>query len=187
MSGRVGGGGRGGTVRTRMAVALAVALLPGAVAAQSCTTGTGGNASCEVGTTVSATIAKVTQLEVTEGATVSLGTVSAAGVAAGAWDAPTTLTVTARANAPWGVTMASTTAAFAAPCASKSASALRWGRTSSTRSTSLGTTPVSLFPSASNAATAGSSQVVWVALQVGWTTDPPRACAIGLSFAISAP
>ncbi|MBU6365138.1 MAG: hypothetical protein KJT01_02900 [Gemmatimonadetes bacterium] len=170
-----------------MAVVLAVALLPGAVAAQSCTTGTGGNASCEVGTTVPATIAKVTQLEVTEGATVSLGTVSAAGVAAGAWDAPTTLTVTARANAPWGVTIASTTAAFTAPCASKSASALRWGRSSGTRTTPLGTTPASLFPAASNAASAGSSQVVWLSLQVGWTTDPPRLCPLGLAFTLTAP
>lgn len=170
-----------------LGVALVAAVSASSARAQSCTTGTGGNASCEVGTAVPATIAKVTQLEVTGGATVALGTVDAAGVAAGAWDAPATITVTARANAPWGVTVAASTGTFAAPCATKSAAALLWGRTTATRTAALGTTPASVFPSSSNAASAGASQVLFFRLQAGWTTDPPRACGIGLSFALTAP
>jgi hypothetical protein len=162
-------------------------LLPAALRAQTCTTTTGGNAACTVAITVPATIGKVTQLEVTGASSVELGTVDAAAVATGAWDAPTTISVTARANASWGATIAASAATFNAPCASKAASALRWGRSSAARTTPLGTTPAQLFPLASNAASAGTSQVVFLQLQVGWTTDPPRTCGVGLSFALSAP
>lgn len=140
-----------------------------------------------MGITVPATIGKVTQLEVSGGTTITLGTVDLAAIASGGWDAPTAITVTARANSLWGATIASTTGTFAAPCGTKAASTLHWGRSSGTRTTLLSTTSAALFPLASNAATAGTVQLVYLRLQVGWTTDPPRSCAIGLAFAITAP
>ena len=141
--------------------------------------------------TVSLTIKKTTQLVVSSSSTFSLlpsaGVLTATDYNAGFYDVASILTVTGSSNATWGATIASNTATFGAPCASKPASQLLWGRTAVTRSTPMSTSAAPVFPLASNVATAGLSQSLYFRVQVGWTTDPPSACSIGISFTITAP
>jgi hypothetical protein len=156
-----------------------------------CTTGGASGTTCFTTETVAMTVAKTTMLTVSGGTAFSLapasGALTVADYDAGAYDVLSTITLTARANATWSATIGAATATFAAPCATKPAANLLWGRTAVTRATPLTVTPASAFASATNAATASLTQTLFFRVNVGWTTDNPGACSLGLAFAITAP
>ena len=158
--------------------------------AQTCITGDKKGDTCTVTISPSLTIGKTTQLLANSVTTFSLlpslGMLTATDYIAGFYNTNSVLTVTGRSNAAWGATMASS-ASFAAPCATKAASQVLWGKTSGARTTPLSTTAAQLFTNSANSATAGLNQDLYFRVNIGWTTDPPNICTLGLTFTINAP
>lgn len=157
----------------------------------SCSTTGGGGTTCITTSTVAMTIAKTTMLTVSTGSPFSLapasGGLTVTDYETGAYDVASSITLTARANATWSATVVSSAASFVAPCASKPAADLLWGRTALTRTTPMSVSPASAFAAATNPATASQTQALFFRVTVGWATDAPGACSLPLSFAITAP
>lgn len=181
-----------GAYMNRIVAAAILLIVPVAGSGQSCSIGSNGNGATCITTAISVpfSIDKTTELLVNSTNTFSLlpsfGALQAADYAAGFYNVANTITVTARSNAPWNATVASTSANFVAPCASKSASQLLWGRATGTRNIAMATTGGAIFTSGTAAATAGLTQQLFFRVNIGWTTDPPNTCNLPLTFAIAA-
>ncbi|MCC7054531.1 MAG: hypothetical protein IT355_14775 [Gemmatimonadaceae bacterium] len=179
----------------RVAVVVAVLLASGAGTALqaqgSCTTAATASATCNTTVTVPMVIGKTTLLQTSSATTFNLlpasGVLTVADYEAGAYDVATAITVTVRANATWNATIAAATPSFAAPCATKPAAHLLWGRSTTVRTTPMSVTPAGVFTATSNARTAGRSQVLYFRMSsLGWTTDPVGLCSLGMAFTVQA-
>ena len=144
------------------------------------------------------TVPKLTSLSLGTGSlTLAATRLSAAQYAAGMVDGGA-LVVTARANAPWSVTFAPTTATFAYAGTltnpNKPASQLQWARgascpapAASYAATALGGNAV--FAAGTGAATpaAGVSQQLCFRTALGWTADVPGTYTLQLTVTMTAP
>lgn len=156
---------------------------------QSCSAGNGVGSACNRTFNLSLTVVKVTSMTVSPATGFSLvpasGSVSNAEYNAGFYDVASPMSVTISSNGTWNATITATSPTFTAPCGTKPAGDLLWGRTSTTRTTPLATTATPLLASTSNAAVAGLVTTLFFRVNnVTWTSAPPGTCSVPFTIAV---
>jgi hypothetical protein len=179
-----------------MCAMLVISAVGNAHAQNSCNTGNGSSANCNVDITAAMTVLKTVRLEASA-STLALasGDLSAADYAGGSKTAGSVV-ITARANTGIAVTLSAASANFsysgsASPVPTKAASTVLWSTNAfATAGTALGTTGGTIIANTGvgNAgATAGASATVSFRTNLGWTTDPPGTYSLTLNFTVTAP
>lgn len=157
-----------------------------------CDSGSGAFSSCRIHVVVTTTIQPTRLLTVQEGTQFALtpptGSLSAADMNAGFVDSPGSLTLSVSSNSPWSLTVRAASATMNGACSSKPANSIRWGTTSTTRTTPLSTTETVVATG-----TAGSvnvTQSLFLRVALSWLTDAPvsaASCGLPLTLSVSAP
>lgn len=181
-----------GFVRGALAAAFLTIVSGAASVVQAqvnCNAGTAVNGGCNRPLSFSFTVTKVTRMTVSPAPGFSLlpasGSVSNAQYNAGFYDVASTMSVTFQSNSTWNATITGTSGTFGAPCATKPASDLLWGRTTTTRTTPISSTATPLLTTTTNTATAGTTTTLFFRVNnVTWTSAPPGTCTVPFTISI---